>query len=127
MTLTYDDEYKIAARRGKMREESRAETDAIVKLAGFTISHVWELTNQYWGDSPMNDDVRTPWWLVMTEIGPIRIGRRKRVIEIEWDACAVRAIVTDDEVTKKTTLVHAWTVEKAITYLKELRRAATKR
>src|SRR5262245_23876668 len=102
--MSWDDEYKVAAQRKKMREDSRDEIESIVKLSGFKMLHMWELVNQYWGDYPGNDSVRTPWWLVMTEIGPIRIGRRKRVIEIDWNACAARAIVTEDEVTKEKAL-----------------------
>lgn len=107
-----------------MREQSRETMESIFKLAGFPIRHMWELANGYWPLHPDYDNVRQPWWLVETDIGLIKIGKRKKVLSISWEACRVRGIVTTDEVTKEETLVHAWVVEKAIEYLRELRRLA---
>lgn len=114
----------MRARREEMRAKGRKDVDAIFQLAGFTVTKVWELANGYWPDNPDYDDVRAPWWLLMTEIGPIQFGRRKRVFHIQWDACTYRGIVTEDEVTKDPEYVHAYTNEKAIEYLKALRQAA---
>ena len=107
------------------------EAEALFKLAGFTVTRIWELANMYWGGSEAiarNDGGRSPtgpWWLLMTEIGPVRVGWRKRVLEIEWDACAVRGIVTDDDgVSKAETYVHAWSLPKAVEYLQALRALA---
>jgi hypothetical protein len=119
-----DPSFAMRRKREEMRERSRKEADAIMALAGFEVRAVWELANQYWPDNPEYDDVRTPWWLFLTEIGPIQIGSRKRVLHIEWSTCAVRAVVTSDDVTKESTYVHAWSVEKAVEYLKALRKAA---
>lgn len=110
--------------RDEMRKRSREEVTSIACLAGFKVERMWELANGYWPDAPDYDDVRRPWWLLQTEIGLVRIGWRKRVIEIDWEACAVRGVVTADEVTKEDSLVHAYSVEKAVTYLRELRRLA---
>lgn len=95
-------------------------------LAGFVVRKSWELANGYWPDHPDYDDVREPWWLFLTDLGLIRIGWRKRVIAIDWEACEVRGIVTDDDVTKDATSVHAWKVEKAVEYLRALRRLGMK-
>jgi hypothetical protein len=107
-----------------MRKRTREEAESIMRLAGFEVSRVWELANGYWPDAADYDEIRKPWWLFLTEIGPIQIGWRKRVLHIQWDACKVRAVVTDDDVTKETSLVHAWSPEKAITYLRQLRATA---
>jgi hypothetical protein len=113
-------------RREEMREKTRREVESIFTLAGFAIPRrMWELANGYWPDSPEYDDVRSPWWLVQTSIGLIRIGNRKRVLSIDWEACEVRGLVTQDDVTKGDSMVHAWTVEKAVEYMRELRRLAT--
>jgi len=111
-------------RREEMRVKSRKETEAVATLSGLEVERVWELANGYWPDSPDYDEVRTPWWLLQTEIGLIQLGWRKNVIHIQWDACAVRGIVTSDEVSKGDTYVHAWSTEKAIEYLRELLRMA---
>lgn len=101
------------------------EAKSLLTVAGFKVGRTWELLNGYWGDNK----TRGPWWLVMTDIGPIRIGWRKRVIEIEWDACSighlpVRAIVTEDDLTKDETYVHAYSMPKAVEYLASLRSMA---
>lgn len=107
---------------------------ALMTLAGFSIYKVWELPNGYWPKVDHYRGIResNPWWLVMTDIGPIEIGYRKRVISINWEACSfgrlpVRGIVTEDDVTKDTTYVHAYTDEKALEYLKALRQVAFQR
>lgn len=64
--------------------------------------------------------VRDPWWLVLTPRGHVRIGWRKRVIAIDWQASDVHFCPTKDDVTKSDSSVHAWTEEKALEYLKAL-------
>lgn len=93
----------------------------VMRLAGLAVVHVWELTNQYWPENHDYDDVRTPWWLVMTDVGLIQIGRRKRVLSISWKATTVRGVVTDDAVTRGDDHVHAYTLLKAVEYLQRLR------
>jgi hypothetical protein len=118
--MDWQEENLIAERRQNMRKVSREEAESIFRLAGFEVKQLWELVNRYWPDSPTYDDVRKPWWLALTDIGLIEMGWRKRVIQIRWDTCPVRAIVTQDDVTKTDTYVHAWSVENAITYLRSL-------
>lgn len=117
-------EPSLQTRREKRVERSREEAESIIRLAGFTVLHVWELANGYWPLAPEYDDVRCPWWLFLTDLGPVQIGWRKRVINIDWSACVFRGVVTEDNVTKSETNVHAYAVEKAVEYLRELRRAA---
>jgi hypothetical protein len=122
--MTWEDDGKIQSHREDMRKKTREEAESIMKLAGFEIRHVWELANGYWPDGPTYDAVRKPWWLFFTEIGPVEIGWRKNVLQICWPACAVRGLVTQDDVSKEETWVHAWRPEKAIEYLRELRQLA---
>ena len=110
--------------RLKTQRLTRENAEALFRLAGFTVSRTWELANLYWPDAPDYDDVREPWWLVLTEIGPVQIGWRKSVISIAWDATKVRGLVTNDEVTQGDDHVHAWGNEKALEYLTALRRLA---
>ncbi len=124
MTIAMNQDLDIRERREKMRAASRIEAESIMHLAGLDITRTWELANTYWPDSPIYDEVRTPWWLFMTGIGPVQIGWRKRVLHIDWAGCAYRGIVTTDDVTKGDTYVHAWSVEKAVEYVRALARAA---
>jgi hypothetical protein len=109
--------------REEMIKRSRKEIDAIFALAGLDVRRVWELANGYWPLAPDYDAVRAPWWLLDVDaLGLVQIGRRKRVIAIDWEACSFRGVVTADDVTKGDTMVHAYTTEKAVEYLRELKR-----
>jgi hypothetical protein len=115
----------ITKRRQDMRSDSHVEVVSILTLAGLKPERMWELANGYWPDSPDYDDVRTPWWLAQTSVGLIRIGWRKRVIEIDWSATGNEVSVTDDDVTKWLTMVHAYSTAKAVEYLTKLREVVT--
>ena len=112
--------------REKMVETSREEVESVLTLSGLKPSRMWELANGYWPLAPDYDSVRRPWWLVQTSIGLIRIGWRKRVMSIDWDATEVRAVVTREQVTKGETMVHAYSMAKAVEYLTSLREVAEK-
>lgn len=107
---------------------------ALFTLAGIKVLSCWQLPNGYWPEcipsdwedqNQVGDFLRyakirasSPWWLVKTKVGLIKIGWRKRVLNIDWSDTLIRAIVTDDNVTKSHVGVHAWSEEKAIEYLK---------
>jgi len=102
---------------------NKEEARSIFICAGFEVKKMWELVNQYWPPAYLKERAESPWWLVRTEIGLIVIGWRKRVISIDWSNTEVRAIVTEDDVTKDETSVHAWATPKAVRYLNALREA----
>jgi hypothetical protein len=110
--------------REQMREQTREETTSILTLAGLRPERMWELANGYWPDAPTYDDVRRPWWLAQTSIGLVRLGWRKRVLEIDWSATGFVATVTTDDVTKCPSMVHAYSQAKAVEYLSHLRECA---
>jgi hypothetical protein len=83
-------------------------------LADIKVLQAWPLVNQY------DADRKDPWWLVKTPAGLIKLGWRKRVISIDWSDTAIREVITDHEVTKDETMVHAWSVAKAVEYLEQL-------
>lgn len=107
---------------------------ALFLLAGLEIEQSWQLANEYWPDCEDYADIRrdSPWWLVKTEYGMIKIGWRKRVINIDWSDTEYKAgeskfwddrdiaVLTKDEVTKSTAYVHAWGYAKAVEYLTTL-------
>lgn len=90
---------------------------ALFLLAGIQAAKWHELANQYWPPSYTELRAQHPWYLAMTPHGPVRIGWRKRVISINWEDTEVRRILTEDDVTKDETMVHAWSYEKALEYL----------
>ena len=96
---------------------------ALFLLAGFEVKAFWELPNGYWPESYTELRKKSPWWLVKTEFGLVKLGWRKRVISINWEELDyhLSGPVTEDEVTKSTTGVHAWSYSKAVEYLSALR------
>lgn len=96
---------------------------ALFLLAGIKVIKFHQLENKYWPDAYVEERKRSPWWLAMTPAGPITIGRRKRVISIDWEDTALRTVVTEDAVTKGETYVHAYGYAKAVEYLTTLSRA----
>lgn len=104
---------------------NEAQMRAIFLLAGIEISSVFQLANEYWPDAPNYAKLRreSPWWLVRTAAGLVKIGWRKRVISIAWSDTCVRQVVTQDDVTKDDTCVHAYTYGKAVDYMTTFRRS----
>jgi hypothetical protein len=101
---------------------------ALFLLAGIEVQGLFELANGYWPDQPDYAELRreNPWWLVKTNFGMVRIGWRKRVINIDWEDTPVRAIVTTDDVTKDETMVHAYGYAKAVSHLQAWHREASR-
>lgn len=101
---------------------------ALFLLAGIKVLGTDEIPNQYWPRTPDYLEIRdkSPWWLVYTEFGTIKIGWRKRVIEIDWRRLELgggkaAVFVTQDDVTKDDYHVHAYSELKAVEYLHALK------
>lgn len=62
-----------------------------------------------------------PWFVVATPVGKIKIGWRKRVIQIEWSETkntkTAYELFEAEDVTKDTRMIHAWSYEKAKQYI----------
>jgi hypothetical protein len=96
-------------------------TEALFTLAGIEATKFHKLANQYWGDGAYAElAAQSPWWLVQTPHGFIKLGWRKRVISIDWSDTPHRGEVTSDNVTKSAVMVHAWSYAKAVEYLTQL-------
>lgn len=102
---------------------NEAQVRAMFLLANIDVLAVEAINNEY---SPSLIDT-VPWFKVLTPIGTIKLGNRKRVINIDWTDTDVRHDVTDDHVTKSETHVHAWSVGKAVNYLIALEHYVTMR
>lgn len=98
-----------------MRED---QAKAIFLLSGIELFSLVPVANPYSGYSHLFNG---PWWNCQTDIGPVTIGWRKRVISIDWEQGPLRYIVTEDSVTKDDRMVHAWHYYKAVEYLHNLK------
>jgi len=96
------------------------QMQALFLLAGIQVTNHWELPNDYWPDPYVELRKNSPWWLVKTNQGLVKIGWRKSVISINWVDTDIRQLVTNDDVTKDETMVHAWSYIKALEYLTKL-------
>jgi hypothetical protein len=93
--------------------------------AGITILRVWELANQYWprdNETFVKLRADSPWWLVKTPAGCVRVGGLRRVLEIDWSDTGIRieTPLTADNVVVTESSVRAANVEKALEYLTDL-------
>lgn len=65
-----------------------------------------------------------PWFIVTTPKGRIKIGWRKRVIEIDWSDSPIKEdsedLFDDEDVTKGHKSIHAWSVDKAKEYIAKI-------
>lgn len=111
-------EFAMEIEDGKSRW---AKWEAMFTLANIEVLNSWEIPNQCWPQAYMKLRAENPWWLIQVPQGIIQIGWRKRVISIDWSGTSFRGIITEDNVTKSDTMVHAWSEEKAIEYLKALK------
>lgn len=97
--------------------------EQIFELAGYEVHRLIQIQNKYWPEHPNYDEMRRayPWWEVTTEEGDFIIGWRKRVIEISWKGTPRRGIVTQDDVTKSDSMVHAYSYGDAVKYLSKVK------
>lgn len=81
-----------------------------------------EIPNGYSPEDPYYKNF--PWFIVTTKAGRIKIGWRKRVIEIYWGDSVIpnhaKELFPNEDTTKEGQLVHAWGYEKAKQYIETL-------
>lgn len=108
-TINLDPESKKKAEKDK--------ADIIALFSGREI-FVEEIENGYCSDYCCK---HLPWFVVTTVKGRIKIGWRKRVINITWDESTIEEtaenLFPDEDVTKFDKTIHAWGYEKAKEYI----------
>lgn len=94
------------------------EKEDILNLFGDKLIFVEEIPNGYCNQSCC---INKPWFIVTTSIGQIKIGWRKRVINIDWSKTTVKetaiTLFPNEDTTKGEQYIHAWGYEKAKEYL----------
>lgn len=95
-----------------------AERTQIAACFGPEALFVEEIPNGYCSDWCCT---QLPWFIVTTRVGRIKIGWRKRVINIEWDQTigtkTAEELFPDEDVTKGGRHIHAWSGEHAARYI----------
>lgn len=99
--------------------QDAVESDRIGILSCFPDRiYVKEIPNGYCGDACCEHE---PWFEVTTTVGVIRIGWRKRVLNIDWSQSDVTVMADvlfpSEDVTKFDRTIHAWGYEKATEYI----------
>jgi len=104
-------------------EQIKMHAEIVRKLRGCFESHIHfkEIPNEYCSGSCC---VHIPWLIATTEKGPIKIGWRKRVIQIDWSSSNIgieaKDLFAGENVTIEGRMIHAWGYEPATRYLKAL-------
>jgi hypothetical protein len=105
----------------KEREEHVVELTGLFHLAGFDFIHVETIDSEYCSKSCC---YKFPWIIVTTPKGRIKLGWRKRVMNLDWSDSDLgidgEKMFADQNVTKGKSYIHCWGKEKAIEYLKKL-------
>lgn len=99
---------------------------ALFRMCGERPACYIRIPNEYCGTESDCDICRgNPWWLVeIPGVGVLKLGWRKRVIEIDWSRTGVSVSqdrITEDNVTYHDRgSIHAWGYDKAIAHLMEV-------
>jgi hypothetical protein len=95
---------------------------ALFELNNVHVYRVYTLANEYWPEAESYTDLRlaSPWFLVKTKKGLVKVGWRKNVLVIDWCDTDIKKVVTEDSVTKDDYMVHAWSMSKAVEYMSVL-------
>ena len=95
----------------KLANERFIEFGNALMKAGFGILSARQVENEYG-----SGEWRGPWWEFKTEHGKIRLGWRKRVIDMDFSDVAPMLVVSADT-TKSPGFAHAWTLEDVTKFL----------
>jgi hypothetical protein len=114
---------KLQAETIRLRPETKEEFEntkaRLLQLFGNRAIFVETIPNGYCPCAIC--DQTSPWFIVTTDKGRIKIGWRKRVINIDWTDSQIKQtgdqLFPNEDVTKWETGIHAWGYEKAKEYL----------
>lgn len=116
--LVEDLRMAYALERPTLTIERAANKEELLKCFNGQPIFVEEIPNQY---CPHSCCVDKPWLIVTTTKGRIKIGWRKKVINIDWSDSIIEKTAEDlfpkEDVTKDKKLIHAWGYDKAKGYL----------
>ncbi len=92
----------------------------ILSLFEASSVYVKEIPNEYYSAW----SYRSPWFLITTCYGVIKVGWRKRVLVIDWKDSDIKVfaedLFKDEKTTKGDYMIHAWSYEDAKKYIDAL-------
>jgi hypothetical protein len=99
--------------------------EEVFERAGYPRVNLITIPNEYWGKGRNGKApyYARPWYLAQVGESPVfKIGWRKSVLCIDWSDTGKRLpdLFEGEEVTRDSTLVHAWGYDKAAEYLRKL-------
>jgi len=105
----------------KVKEQAAKDKQAISELFFGKEVFIEETKNEYAIEMYAK---QYPWFIVTTSKGRIKIGWRKRVLNISWDDSTIEEsaeeLFPDEDVTKFDKTIHAWGYAKAREYIYKL-------
>jgi len=110
--------YHKACNREHLKESYQEKFKDLFEKAGFESVSLQAIHNEY-----CQCDSCAPWFNVESKFGVIKIGWRKRVINIDWSGLQIRDISSlfeKENVSKGRTFIHAWDLDKAEEYLSKI-------
>jgi len=100
-------------------EKAKEDKQDLINLFGNKQIFVQEIPNQY-----NVDHCHNPWLMVTTNVGHIKIGRRRHVFEIDWSGTIIptkaKDLFPDEDVTREDRYIHAYGLEKAQEYINKI-------
>jgi len=98
-------------------DRTRAEFEKVFSDAGYGEVELRPIQNEYW-----QIEHSAPWFMVVTDVGAIKVGWRKRVINIElYGETKMAEWFADQDVTRGKDHIHAWGYDKCAEYLRRIR------
>lgn len=113
--------YHADCNREAMRTDEERQFRNIFEKAGFKDIKLEPVINEY-----CQLECCAPWFNVTTVLGVIKIGWRKRVINIDWSNVHtvpgqdILSLFKKEDVTKGNSSIHAWGWDKAQEYLSKI-------
>lgn len=109
----------------EMELAAQERVDLTIVLFGDRAIYVADVPNGYCADWCC---VHRPWFRVFTKLGPIEVGWRKSVINIDWSGTLMahypkfygHALFPDEDVTRGDHFIHAHGLERARKYIDRL-------
>jgi hypothetical protein len=113
--------YHAECNRKTLKTDEERQFRDIFKKAGFKVFEMKPIKNEY-----CSCEHCAPWFNVKTPLGVIKVGWRKRVINIDWSKVHVvpgqdiLSLFNKENVTKGDSSIHAWGWDKAQEYLNKI-------